>query len=70
MPDSGNSVSINEENCERLRQIAIQVASTLTNSNVDIKQACYLPQSNDGYPLIGKLHGLKNVYVAAVSYLF
>ncbi|CAF2707206.1 unnamed protein product [Rotaria sp. Silwood2] len=65
LPNSGNSVTINENNCERLRQIAVQVASTLENSNVEIKQACYLPQSNDGIPIIGRLHGLNNVYVAA-----
>ncbi|CAF2117777.1 unnamed protein product [Rotaria magnacalcarata] len=65
LPDSGNSVSINESNCERLRQIVVQVASTLKDSNVEIKQACYLPQSSDGSPLIGRLHGLNNVYIAA-----
>ncbi|CAF3338730.1 unnamed protein product [Rotaria sp. Silwood1] len=65
LSDSGNSVSIDENSCERLRQIAVHVASTLKDSNVEIKQACYLPQSNDGIPIIGRLHGLNNVYVAA-----
>ena len=67
LPDSGNSVVIDERSCDRLRQIAVQVASTLQEANVDIKQACYLPQSADGNPLIGRLGGLNNVYVAAVS---
>ena len=67
LPDSGNSVSIDENGCNRLQQIAVQVASTLENSNVETRQACYLPQSNDGIPLIGRLHGLNNVYVAAVN---
>ena len=69
LPDSGNSVSIDENSCNRLRQIAVQVASTLEDSNVEIKQACYLPQSNDGNPLIGRLYGLNNVYIAAVKKL-
>ncbi len=67
LPDSGNSVSIDESSCNRLHQIAVQVASTLKDSNVEIKQACYLPQSNDGSPLIGRLYGLNNVYIAAVN---
>jgi glycine/D-amino acid oxidase-like deaminating enzyme len=67
LPDSGNSVSIDEKSCDRLRQIAVQVASTLQDANVEVKQACYLPQSNDGTPLIGRLYGLNNVYIAAVN---
>jgi glycine/D-amino acid oxidase-like deaminating enzyme len=67
LADSGNSVAIDENSCDRLRQIAVQVASTLKDSNVEIRQACYLPQSNDGSPLIGRLYGLTNVYIAAVN---
>lgn len=69
LPDSGNSVSIDENGCNRLEQIAVQIASTLQNSKVETRQACYLPQSNDGIPLIGRIHGLNNVYVAAVNQL-
>lgn len=67
LPESGNSVSIDENGCNRLRQIAVQVASTLKDANVETKQACYLPQSNDGSPLIGRLYGLNNVYIATVN---
>ena len=67
LPDSGNAVVIDERSCDRLRRIAVQVASTLQEASVEIKQACYLPQSDDGNPLIGRLDGLNNVFVAAVS---
>lgn len=66
LPDSGNSVSIDENSCDRLRQIGIRVASTLQNADVEIRQACYLPQSNDNNPLIGRLYGLNNVFIATV----
>ena len=66
LPDSGNAVTINESNCERLRQIVVEVASTLKDLPVETQQACYLPQSNDGHPLIGRLYGLNNVYIATV----
>ncbi|CAF3593367.1 unnamed protein product [Adineta steineri] len=62
--DSGNSVPIDEKSCDHLRQIAVQISSTLKDANVEIRQACYLPQSNDGNPLIGRLYGLNNVYIA------
>lgn len=65
LPDNGNSVSIDENSCNRLRQIGIRVASTLKDADVEIRQACYLPQSNDGSPLIGRLYGLNNTYIAA-----
>ncbi|UJR34003.1 hypothetical protein I4U23_021417 [Adineta vaga] len=64
LPESGNSVTIDEKSCDRLRDIAIHMASTLKDANVEIKQACYLPQSKDGVPLIGRLYGLNNVYIA------
>lgn len=59
-------MTIHEANCERLREIAVQVSSTLKDANVEVRQACYLPQSSDGHPLIGRLHGLNNVYIATV----
>lgn len=67
LPDSGDAVSVDAKSCDRLRDIAVHVASTLKDANVEIKQACYLPQSNDGVPLIGRLHGLNNVYIATVT---
>ena len=67
LPNSGNEVSVNETSCDRLRRIAIQVSSKLENINVDTKQACYLPQSQDGNPVIGRLYGLNNIYIATVK---
>jgi glycine/D-amino acid oxidase-like deaminating enzyme len=64
--ESGNEVNVDEHSCERLRQIASRVSSNLKDAAVETKQACYLPQSTDGLPLIGRLHGLENVYIAAV----
>ena len=55
LSDSGNTVSIDQKSCDRLQNIAVHVASTLKDANVEVKQACYLPQSNDGVPLIGLL---------------
>ncbi|CAF0763639.1 unnamed protein product [Adineta ricciae] len=64
LPDDANAVPINEKSCDRLRDIAVRVASTLKDANIETRQGCYLPQSNDGIPLIGRLYGLNNVYIA------
>ncbi|CAF0936447.1 unnamed protein product [Didymodactylos carnosus] len=64
LPDDANHVSINETSCDKLKEIAIHVSSTLKDANVEVRQACYLPISPDGIPLIGKLYGLENVYIA------
>ena len=39
--------------------------AALAEAQLEIKQACYLPISDDGAPAIGKVPGLQGAYIAA-----
>uniref|UniRef100_H2XT65 FAD dependent oxidoreductase domain-containing protein n=2 Tax=Ciona intestinalis TaxID=7719 RepID=H2XT65_CIOIN len=54
-----------ENSCEKLKDIAGKVSDILCEGEVLTSQACYLPLTHDGLPIIGKVPQTENVYVAA-----
>ena len=50
--------------CERLREAAIRLVPRLADAEVIAEQACYRPITADGIPLIGKIDGPDNAYIA------
>jgi glycine/D-amino acid oxidase-like deaminating enzyme len=49
---------------DRIEEVAARVSPALQPSRIVARQACYRPIVQDGLPLIGKVPGLDNVYVA------
>jgi glycine/D-amino acid oxidase-like deaminating enzyme len=49
---------------ERLEAICSRLSPVLASSKILARQACFRPVTRDGLPLIGRLRGLDNVYVA------
>ncbi|MEW5305948.1 MAG: hypothetical protein WDW36_008457 [Sanguina aurantia] len=60
------SVPVSAELADNIWGIAGSLASCLAKGEATLEatQACHLPQSPDGVPLIGKVPGLQGVYVA------
>ena len=49
---------------ERLEAMCARLSPVLGASKIRARQACYRPVTRDGLPLIGRVPGLQNVYVA------
>lgn len=49
----------------RLQEAGAAVSSLLANGKIVKSQACYLPTSADGVPVIGKVPGASGAYVAS-----
>jgi glycine/D-amino acid oxidase-like deaminating enzyme len=49
---------------DRIEKVAAELSPALQPSRIVRRQACYRPIVQDGMPLIGKVPGLANVYVA------
>ena len=56
MPDEGA--------IERLEAMCARLSPVLAQSPIRARQACFRPVTRDGLPLIGRLPGLANAYVA------
>ncbi|KAL6050685.1 Oxidoreductase TDA3 [Balamuthia mandrillaris] len=65
LPSHPNDVKPNEESCEALRSVASALSPALAEGQVECQQACYLPLSPDGLPLLGRIEGVEGAYVAA-----
>lgn len=52
------------EAIQTLRGVAASVSRQLGAADLLQQQACFLPCSDDGLPVIGRLPGLENAYVA------
>eukprot|EP00128_Syssomonas_multiformis_P000875 Colp12_sorted_trinity150504_noHs@17236 len=50
--------------CEKLITFAGHVSTKLLNASVVAKQACFLPTSPDGLPLVGRVPGMSGVCLA------
>ncbi|XP_039266453.2 uncharacterized protein LOC120341920 [Styela clava] len=59
------SVNPSDGACEKLKTIADKMSSSLRDGDVTVEQACYLPLTQDGLPIIGKVPDFDGVYVAA-----
>jgi glycine/D-amino acid oxidase-like deaminating enzyme len=64
LPDSPEAVEVNEGSCETLARAAGRVSAALAAAQVTRRQACYRPVTDDGVPLIGRVPGVRGVFVA------
>ncbi|PYM72935.1 MAG: FAD-binding oxidoreductase [Candidatus Rokuibacteriota bacterium] len=64
LPDSPEAVEVNESSCETLARAAGRVSAALAGARVVRRQACYRPVTDDGVPLIGRVPGVRGVFVA------
>eukprot|EP00878_Enallax_costatus_P027212 GHUV01029275.1.p1 GENE.GHUV01029275.1~~GHUV01029275.1.p1 ORF type:complete len:415 (+),score=118.30 GHUV01029275.1:255-1499(+) len=65
VPAEGPSgVTVDTQLCSNLKGVAASLSSQLASAPVEAQQACYLPLSEDGLPVIGKLPGVEGAYVA------
>jgi len=55
----------NEEKIDQIIDLAKKISPDIQSSTIGVRQACFVPISKDGYPLIGKLNNVENIYVAA-----
>ncbi|MCO5581924.1 hypothetical protein L7F22_035813 [Adiantum nelumboides] len=64
VPDDPNHVLPRAESITMLSRVASNVSSYLQEAEVVAEQACFLPCSEDGLPLIGQIPGVKGLFVA------
>nr|CAD1819707.1 unnamed protein product [Ananas comosus var. bracteatus] len=67
VPDNPEEIVGESESIEMLHKIAGMVSSHLKKgetAEVVAEQACFLPCTEDGLPVIGEIPGVKNCYVA------
>jgi len=65
VPNDPEQVTPNPESIKVLKRVASTVSSHLKESEAQVKaeQACFLPCTDDGVPVIGELPGMKGCYV-------
>lgn len=64
VPDDPEEIRGNEESIAMLKRVAKTVSSHLGEEGVKVEQACFLPCTDDGVPIIGEIPGVKGCYVA------
>ncbi|KAK9949019.1 hypothetical protein M0R45_004567 [Rubus argutus] len=66
IPDDPEEIVGNPESIEVLKSVAGSVSSHLREGEAEVKaeQACFLPCTDDGAPVIGEVPGVKGCYVA------
>ena len=64
MPLDPSTVTPDEGAIERLAAMCARLSPVLAQSPIRARQACFRPVTRDGVPLIGRLPGLANAYVA------
>ena len=64
LPESPEGVEVSDAACETLARAAGRVSTVLAAARIERRQACYRPVTDDGLPLIGRVPGLPNGYVA------
>ena len=64
LPDSPEGVEVDDEACAVLARAAGRVSTTLAAAPITRRQACYRPVTDDGLPLIGRVPGVQDAYVA------
>lgn len=66
IPDDQEQIVGNPESIEVLKGVASSVSSHLREGEAQVKaeQACFLPCTDDGAPVIGEVPGVKGCYVA------
>lgn len=64
VPDDPQQVLPRKESITMLQRVAQAVSSQLANAELQAEQACFLPCSDDGRPVIGKIPDINGAYVA------
>ena len=64
LPDSPEDVEVSEAACSTLARAAGRLSTILATAPVTRRQACYRPVTDDGLPLVGRIGGTANAYVA------
>ncbi|XP_058097405.1 putative oxidoreductase TDA3 [Magnolia sinica] len=66
VPDDPEQIEGDEESIRMLHKIAGEVSSHLGEGEVEVRaeQACFLPCTDDGRPVIGEMPDIKGCYVA------
>ncbi len=64
LPLSPADVSVDDQACDRLAEMAAGVSSRLQGASVVARQACYRPICEDAMPLIGAIPDTEGAYVA------
>ena len=65
LPSSADQIKPNVESCKRIISDAGCAVRALETAEVVKMQACYLPDSYDNLPMIGKVEGYNEVYVGS-----
>lgn len=64
VPDNPEEIKGDKESVEMLKRVAKTVSSHLSEGEVKVEQACFLPCTDDGVPIIGEITGVKGCYIA------
>lgn len=64
-PSSADQIAADPAALERLRAVAASVSPDLGAAELERGSACFLPNTEDGLPLIGPVPGIDNAFVAA-----
>jgi glycine/D-amino acid oxidase-like deaminating enzyme len=64
LPEAPEGVVVDDAACGVLARAAARVSTTLAAAAITRRQACYRPVTDDGLPLIGRIPGVTNAYVA------
>ena len=64
LPSRADEIVPNSRTCQSLKKVAVTLASSLAARDVIKEQACYLPYSGNGAPLIGQIKPYKGAYMA------
>lgn len=65
LPLDPNTIQANPQSIEDLKEVARSVSSKLAEAPLEVGQSCYLPVSEDGLPVMGKVPGVQGAYIAS-----
>ena len=65
LPDSASQIEPTDGACERIKAIAGKFSSALEKCEIERRQACFLPTSPDGMPVIGAVPSVEGAFIAA-----
>jgi len=64
LPDDPSAIEPTSGSCETLKSVASSLSTSLESAELRKSQACFLPISPDGTPLIGKIAGVEGAFIA------
>jgi glycine/D-amino acid oxidase-like deaminating enzyme len=64
LPNDPKDVQYNPDSCKELKHMANSISSAFRDAEIVTEQACYLPTSPDGIPLIGPIPHTNGVFIA------